>query len=74
MGELSTLDRTGDTRFQWDPANPKQVEEAHQKFNELRKRGYAAFRVDKKNKQGESLPEFDAMEERVIMIPPMVGG
>lgn len=74
MGTLSTLDHTGDTRIQWDPENPRQVEEARAKFREMQKKGYAAFAVDKKNGKGQSLAEFDPMEERVIFIPPMVGG
>lgn len=74
MGTLSTLDHTGDTRIQWDPSNPRQVEEARAKFREMQKKGYAAFGVDKTNSKGQSLPEFDPMEERIIFIPPRVGG
>ena len=74
MSELLVLDRTGDTRLQWDPTNHDEVTAAKKKFNEFRKKGYAGFKVNSKGGQGEQLDAFDPMEERIMLIPPMVGG
>lgn len=74
MNELMELNRTGDTRMQWDPANGSEVVAARNRFNELKKKGYASFRVNKSGSKGEQIDEFDPMEERIIMVPAFVGG
>jgi hypothetical protein len=74
MSELMVLDHTGDTRLQWDQKNVDEVHAARERFDEFKKKGYAAFKVNRRGSQGEQIDEFDPAEERIILIPPMVGG
>lgn len=74
MSELMVLDRSGDTRLQWNDYNADEVEAAKKRFAEFKNKGYAAFKVNRKGDQGEQIDEFDAAAERLILIPPMVGG
>jgi len=73
-GELAVMDHTGDTKIIWSRDNEDEVENARRTFKDLKKKGYAAFRVDKKGDKAEQIHEFDANVERVIFVPPMVGG
>lgn len=74
MGELAILDSSGDTRLQWDPGNSSEVKHARDQFDSFRKKGYAAFKVSKSGGQGEQIDSFDPNVQRLILIPPMVGG
>lgn len=74
MSEMSVLDKTGDTRIQWDKANAEEVAAALARFNELRVQGFAAYRVDASGQGSEVLHAFDREAERIIFRPPMVGG
>jgi len=73
-GTLCIMSEEGDTRIQWDKLDPEQVSKAQAKFDELKKKGYAGYSVNKKGDKGEVLHTFDPNSERVIMMPPMVGG
>lgn len=72
--ELVVLDYTGDTKIVWDSDTAVEVEEARGTFDRLRKKGYAAYRVDKKGDKGEVIREFDPNAEKLILAPPTVGG
>jgi hypothetical protein len=74
MSELMVLDRTGDTRIQWRSGNHDEVEAARSRFNDLKSKGYAAFRVNRAGNQGEQIDAFDATAERLILVPQFVGG
>lgn len=74
MSELRVMDRTGDSRLQWDKANADEVRVAEERFNELVKAGYAAFSVTAKGDKGVQIDEFDPHAERLILVPQMVGG
>ena len=74
MSELMVLDSTGDTRLQWNQTNHDEVDAARKRFNELTKKGYAAFKANRSGSQGEQIDAFDPTAERCILIPPMVGG
>lgn len=74
MSELMVLDQSGDTRLQWDHRNHDQVEAAKKRFAELKKKGYASFRVNKNGSQGEQIDAFNPLDDRVVMLPPLVGG
>lgn len=73
--EAAVLDHTGHSKFMWDAANEAEVEGARAQFNALKKKGYIAYRVDKKGEStGEIVREFDPEIEKLIMSPPMRGG
>lgn len=74
MSELMIVDQTGDTRLQWNKKNAEEIAAAKLRFDELKTKGYLAYKVDKSGGQGEVLHEFDANAERIILNPRMIGG
>lgn len=72
--KLSVMDKTGDTKTTWDPANPVEVEIAKKTFDEFRKKGFLAFKVNVDGKKGEQLHEFDPNARAIILTPPLAGG
>lgn len=71
---MFVMDTTGDTRIQWDSKNTMETFKARDKFKELKDKGYMAYTVNEKGDQGKVITDFDPEEERIIMVPPMVGG
>lgn len=75
QGELSMMDHAGDTKIIWDADNADEVAAARRTFDDLRKKGFAAYSVEGKDgEKNEVVREFDPEAERIIMAPPMVGG
>ena len=74
MIEIAVMDRTGDTKWIWDANNPDEVEVAREAFEKLRKKGYLIYRVNKLRNKGEAMNTFDAKAEKMIAVPPVVGG
>jgi hypothetical protein len=73
-GELRVMDKTGDTKIVWDSANNDEVGAAQKMFDDLIKKGFAAFAVKKTGEPGKSVTEFDPEMEALIMVPRIVGG
>ena len=73
-GELSVLDQTGDTKVAWDSENDDEIAAARRTFNDLRGKGYLAFRVNKQGDKGQEMREFDPEAEKIILAPQMRGG
>ena len=71
---LAVMDHTGDTKIMWDADNEAEVEVAKKTFDSLRKKGYSAFKTNKKGEAGERITEFDPQAERLIMAPQLQGG
>jgi len=74
IGEMRTMDGTGDTKVTWDTEKPAEVEAARETFYSLKKQGYAGYRVTRGGEKDEILHEFDPHAGLLIMAPPMVGG
>ena len=74
FGELAIMDHTGDTKIIWSRDNDDEIENAKRTFADLRKKGYAVFKVDKKGDKAEQVHEFDPKVERLIFVPALVGG
>lgn len=73
--EMLVLDQTGDTKIIWDSENRDEVDNARRTFEDLTKKGYLAFKVKgEKGEKGEQVRTFEAGLERLILVPPMVGG
>jgi len=72
--EMEILDSTGHTRITWDADKADEVTNARRTYDDLRAKGYRAFRVKKDGGEGEAMREFDPHAERMIMVPPLVGG
>jgi hypothetical protein len=73
-GEMSILDRTGDMKVTWDPANPAEVEMARAQFEAAKAKGYAAYTLGEGGATGEVIKKFDPSARRIILRPQMVGG
>lgn len=74
MPTLHVLDRTGDTRIEWDPSRPDEVAMARKAFDEAKKKKYLTYKVGADGTRGELLREFDPRAERIIATPQTVGG
>ena len=74
QGELSILDRTGDTKLIWDSNNRDEVSVAQETFDKLKKKGFIAYSVMKGGDKGQVLTKFDPNVEKIIMSPAMAGG
>lgn len=71
---LRILDKSGDTRLSWNPANPAEVAEVREKFDEITKGlGFLAYTVPTDGSQGEVIREFDP-EHSTVLTPQMQGG
>jgi hypothetical protein len=74
MGELRTLNETGDTKVIWDPANRDEVDAARCQFNTLKSKGFTAYSVGKDHEKNKAISEFDEKAGKIIMVPKIVGG
>lgn len=74
MSVLNIIDRTGDTRLQWNKNRADEVKAAKERFDSYKAKGYLAYKVNKAGDQGEVLQAFDPSAERVIMTPQSIGG
>lgn len=73
--EMSIMNHTGDVKKQWDPNNAVETADAKRSFDDLRAKGYLAFRVNEKDaSKGEQIREFEPNAGSIIMVPPMAGG
>jgi hypothetical protein len=75
------MSRRGDDRIAWDtqkietndPEAIAAVREAERIFNEERKKGATAFKVEP-GKGTERIDKFDRTAEQIILVPRVVGG
>jgi len=74
LSELAVIDQTGDTKTMWDKDKPDEVKIAEKTFNKLKKKNYIAYKVKRNGDKGEIMNTFDPKAEKVIMVPPVVGG
>ena len=74
MPTLHILDRTGDTRIEWNPANDAEVKMAKAAFKTAKDKKMLIYKVGADGSKGELLREFDPNAERIIAAPQTVGG
>ena len=76
MAEMNVLDRTGDTKIEWDHSNADEVAAARAMFNMLKEKKYRAYSEKGKGKDADRIiiHEFDRSADRIIMTPQRVGG
>ena len=72
--EIAVLDHTGDTKTIWDADNDAEVEVAKAAFDTFKKKGYMIYKVGKDGEAGTAMNKFDANAEKMIAVPPVVGG
>lgn len=73
MGELRKLDKNGDTKHEWDPSKPQEVDVARDMFTLYKSQGYTAARMES-DVAGEIITEFDPDAGVIIFRPQMQGG
>lgn len=72
--ELRILDKNGDTRLDWDPANPTEVAAVKEKFDEIvGGLKYLAYTVPTDGSTGTATRQFDP-EVSIVLTPQMQGG
>ena len=73
-GEMTVMDHTGDTKTIWNTDNPEEVAAAEAQFDELREKGYLAYKVRDSGTKGVAMSEFDAEAGKMILAPMPRGG
>lgn len=71
---MNILDDTGDTRIEWDPNVPGEVQTAREAFQRMKDKKYLIYKTDRNGNKGELLRTFDPNAERIICSPQPVGG
>lgn len=74
MGALRKLDQNGDTKHEWDPNKPPEVEMAAEVFTLYKSQGFAAARMEPDGTTGEIIKEFDPTAATILFFPAMTGG
>ena len=74
MNEFTVLDPNGHTTTMWDPQSPAEVDRARRVFDEMRRRGYRAFRIGKDGGPGEPRRSFDPKDDAMLFVPPIHAG
>ena len=68
------MDRSGDTRHSFNPADAAAVAHAQQRFHDLTGKGFRAVALAKDGQPGTLLREFDATVEETLFLPQLRGG
>lgn len=74
MGELAVMDGTGDEKLTWDPKNEIATQKAKDRFSDLKRKGYKAYRVNHAGGKGEEIHDFDPYAYEIVMHKIAVGG
>ncbi|MGY3453945.1 hypothetical protein [Bradyrhizobium sp. USDA 4353] len=73
MAVQIVMDRTGDSRYAFDPASAAQVAEAERRFRQLTGRGFTATARLAPGRV-EIIRSFDPRVEECVFFPRLVGG
>jgi hypothetical protein len=68
------MDRSGDTRHEFDLTDAKAVALAEKRFKELTGKGFRAVALAKDGGPGRMLGRFDPEVEQTLFIPQLQGG
>jgi hypothetical protein len=74
MGVQIVMDRSGDTRHEFDTADTEAVTRAEQRFHELTSKGFRAVALGKDGSPGTVMRHFDPTVEQSLFIPQLQGG
>lgn len=74
MGVQIVMNRTGDTRHEFDDADSKAVALAEDRFQELTGKGFRAVALGENGSPGKVLKSFDPTVERTLFMPQLQGG
>ena len=68
------MDRTGDTRHEFDASDVKGVALAEERFRQLTGKGFRAVALGRDGTPGRLLGKFDPNIEETLFIPQLQGG
>ncbi len=71
---MSIMGREGDVKQIWNKSNSDEVDHARKTFDDLKGKGFRAYRVTGDGGKGEPMSEFDPNAEKMILCPPMQAG
>ena len=74
VSTMHMMDSTGDTRIEWDPSVPAEVEMARKQFIAAKDKKYLIYKTAADGSRGELLRTFDPRAERIVCTPQTVGG
>jgi len=74
MGIQIVMDRSGDTRHEFDTADSRSVALAEKRFRELTGKGFRAVALAKDGGPGRLIGKFDPQVEQTLFIPQLQGG
>ena len=75
MSEMQILDRTGDTKLEWNQENEAEVANARETYDRLVTRGHhRAFRLDSSGGKAQRMDAFDPRAQSMILVPHVAGG
>lgn len=74
MGVQIVMDRSGDTRHEFDVTDPRAIALAERRFKDLTGKGFRAVALTKDGDQGRLLGRFDPRVEETLFIPQLQGG
>jgi hypothetical protein len=73
MAVQIVMDRTGDTRHEFDPADAVSLAEAERRFQQLMRAGFTAA-VRTGEARAECIRNFDASADETLFFPRLQGG
>jgi hypothetical protein len=68
------MDRSGDTRHEFDVTDARAVALAERRFKELTGKGFRAVALAKEGGPGKLVGRFDPQVEETLFIPQLQGG
>jgi hypothetical protein len=74
MGVQIVMDRSGDTRHEFDVTDARAVALAERRFKDLTGKGFRAVALAKDSDQGRLIGRFDPQVEETLFIPQLQGG
>jgi hypothetical protein len=74
MSVQIVMDRSGDTRHEFDATDTKALRQAEERFRELTGKGFRAVALGKDGGQGKLVEKFDPNVEQTLFIPQLQGG
>jgi hypothetical protein len=74
MGVQIVMDRSGDTRHEFDVSDSASIATAEIRFQELTGKGFRAVALGKSGGSNELIDKFDPKVEQTLFIPQLKGG
>ena len=74
MAVQIVMDRTGDTRHEFDVADSDAVALAEERFRQLTGKGFRAVALGRDGGPGKLVRKFDPQVEQTLFIPQLQGG